>query len=146
MEDSLREQFFTSMAHFRKLEATLSVECQMQMNEMAILHNIAGTCRHCSCASLDVPRMQEKLHISKPAVSYILNTLEKKNYIRRETDPRDRRKLSIRATPEGMAAAEESLRRYDQLWTELLEQFGEQNMRQLIQLLTTFNSLYDSLC
>ena len=80
MSDELREQFFTSILHFRKLEATLSNECEMQMNEMAILHSIAGTCcRECPCMNLDVPGMQKKLHISKPAISYILNTLEKKN-------------------------------------------------------------------
>ena len=72
MSSDLREQFFTSIVHFRKLEATLSSECEMQMNEMAILHSIAGTCcRECPCMNLDVPKIQQKLHISKPAISYI---------------------------------------------------------------------------
>ena len=74
----------------------------MQMNEMVILQSIAGTCcRECPCMNLDVPKIQKKLNISKPAISYILNTLEKKNYIIREIDPKDRRKVSISATPEG---------------------------------------------
>ena len=107
MSSELREQFFTTIIHFRKLESALSAECEMQMNEMVILHSIAGTCcQECPCMNLDVPKMQKKLHISKPAISYILNTLEKKNYITREIDPKDRRKVSISATPEGRAAAE----------------------------------------
>ena len=145
MSDELREQFFTSILHFRKLEAALSSECEMQMNEMAILHSIAGTCcRECPCMNLDVPGMQKKLHISKPAISYILNTLEKKNYITREIDPKDRRKVSISATPEGKAAAEESMKRYDDLWTEILTQFGKENMKELIRLIQELDCLYEN--
>ncbi|HIW43095.1 MAG TPA: MarR family transcriptional regulator [Candidatus Mediterraneibacter vanvlietii] len=143
MSSDLREQFFTSIVHFRKLEATLSSECEMQMNEMAILHSIAGTCcRECPCMNLDVPKIQQKLHISKPAISYILNTLEKKNYITREIDPKDRRKVSISATPEGRAAAEQSMKKYDEIWDEILERFGEDNMKNLIELIQSLDELY----
>ena len=143
MSSELREQFFTSIVHFRKLEATLSSECEMQMNEMAILHSIAGTCcRECPCMNLDVPKIQQKLHISKPAISYILNTLEKKNYITREIDSKDRRKVSISATPEGRAAAEQSMKKYDEIWDEILERFGEDNMKNLIELIQSLDELY----
>ena len=143
MSSDLREQFFTSIVHFRKLEATLSSECEMQMNEMAILHSIAGTCcRECPCMNLDVPKIQQKLHISKPAISYILNTLEKKKYITREIDPKDRRKVSISATPEGRAAAEQSMKKYDEIWDEILERFGEDNMKNLIELIQSLDELY----
>ena len=92
--------------------------------------------------NLDVPGMQKKLHISKPAISYILNTLEKKNYITREIDPKDRRKVSISATPEGKAAARQSQEKYDAVWEELLDRFGEENMRQLIRLIQDLEQLY----
>lgn len=142
MSSELREEFFTSIIHFRRLESALCTECEMQMNEMVILQSIAGTCcRECPCMNLDVPQMQKKLRISKPAISYILNTLEKKKYITREIDPKDRRKVSISATPEGKAAAEESKKKYDEMWSELLDRFGEENMRQLIRLINELDSL-----
>ena len=143
MSSELREQFFTSIVHFRKLESALSSECEMQMNEMVILQSIAGTCcQECPCMNLDVPKMQKKLNISKPAISYILNTLEKKKYITREIDPKDRRKVSISATPEGKAAAEESKKKYDEIWDEILTRFGEDNMRQLLDLMLDLDELY----
>ena len=143
MSSELREQFFSSIFHFRRLESALSSECEMQMNEMVILQSIAGACcRECTCMNLDVPKMQKKLHISKPAISYILNTLEKKNYIIREIDSKDRRKVSISATPEGKAAAEESRKKTDALWAEILERFGEDNMRQRIDLLEALDEIY----
>lgn len=143
MDSELREQFFSTIVHFRKLESILSSECEMQMNEMVILQSIAGTCcRECPCMNLDVPKIQKKLNISKPAISYILNTLEKKNYITREIDPKDRRKVSISATPEGKAAAEHSRKKYDDLWDTILNQFGEENMRQLLELIQNLDDLY----
>ena len=146
MSRELRAQVFPSSVHFRKLEASLSSECEMQMNEMVILQSIAGTCcRECPCMNLDVPKMQKKLNISKPAISYILNTLEKKNYITREIDSKDRRKVSISATPEGRAAAEQSKKKFDELWNEILTRFGEDNMRQLIGLMGELDKLYMTL-
>ena len=146
MSSELREQFFTSIVHFRKLESSFSSECEMQMNEMVILQSIAGTCcRECPCMNLDVPKIQKKLNISKPAISYILNTLEKKNYITREIDSKDRRKVSISATPEGRAAAEQSKKKFDELWNEILTRFGEDNMRQLIGLMGELDKLYMTL-
>ena len=143
MSSELREQFFTSIVHFRKLESALSSECEMQMNEMVILQSIAGTCcQECPCMNLDVPKMQKKLNISKPAISYILNTLEKKKYITREIDPKDRRKVSISATPDGNAAAVESKKNYDEIWDEILSRFGEDNMRQLLDLMRGLDELY----
>lgn len=96
--------------------------------------------------NLDVPKIQKKLNISKPAISYILNTLEKKKYITREIDAKDRRKVSISATPEGKAAAEQSQKKFDELWDEILTRFGEDNMRQLLRLMGDLDELYMTLC
>lgn len=86
--------------------------------------------------------MQERLRISKPAVSYILNTLEKKNYITRTIDPKDRRKISISTTAEGQAAAQYSMEKCEEAWEKLLLEFGEDNMEQLVQLLNRLNELF----
>ena len=82
MEPSLIEQFITSMSRLKKLESVFSSECEMQINEMAILYHITTLCNECPDVHLNVPMIQEQLMISKPAVSYILNSLEKKMCIR----------------------------------------------------------------
>lgn len=138
MDDKLREQFLAATIRLKKMESMLLPDCEMQLNELVILMTITEGCA-CgkSCGTnLNVPEIQKKLHISKPAVSYILNTLEKKNYITREIDPDDRRKIAINATPQGQAAAEASSLQYDKMWRELLSGFGEENMNRLIHLLT----------
>lgn len=147
MNEPLREQFFTAIMRFKKIESAFSTECEIQMNELAILQNIAGkcTCSDHSAVNLDVPGIQEKLRISKPAVSYILNTLEKKSYITREIDPKDRRKISISTTADGLAAAEDCSRKCKEMWESLLTQFGEENMELLLELLTKLTELCEQL-
>lgn len=146
MSDELREQFLTATVHLKKLESALLSECEMQINELVILLSIT---KGCACSkrcgtNLNVPEIQEKLHISKPAVSYILNTLEKKKYITREIDPADRRKIAINATPQGKAAAEQSSLKYNEMWEELLSGFGKENMCRLIKLLTELGDYCES--
>ena len=148
MDDKLREQFLAATIRLKKMESMLVSDCEMQINELVILMSIT---KGCACSkscgtNLNVPEIQKKLHISKPAVSYILNTLEKKNYITREIDPEDRRKIAINATPQGQAAAEETSLRYDQVWSDLISGFGKDNMEQLIQLLTLLNEHCETFC
>jgi len=144
--DKLREQFFHTMMRFKKTEILFSTECELQMNELFILQSIACGCSHSDCIStnLDVPRIQDRLQITKPAVSYILNGLEKKNYIRREIDAKDRRKISINATPEGIKAAAESTKRLEETWNTLMERFGEEDMLTLMDLLGRLNDICES--
>ena len=135
MNEELCEKFFTAILRFKKLEAVFSTKCEIPMNELAILQTITGCAgdRGCGGVNLDVPDIQERLQISKPAVSYILNTLEKKQYITRQIDARDRRKIFITATPAGVAAAAESSQKRDELWELLLGHFGEEELRHLLE-------------
>lgn len=146
MDGKLREQFFAAMMRYKKMETTFSTECEIQMNELAILKIIAGkcACSECDGINLNVPNIQKRLQISKPAVSYILNTLEKKSYITREIDSKDRRKISIIATPEGIAAAEQCSKKYDEMWNQILRDYGEADMQRLVELLTRLTDLFEA--
>lgn len=143
MDVGLRSQFFSAMMRVKKMGSAFSSECDAPMNELAILQKIS-----CECCgmNLNVQEIQDTLLITKPAISYILNTLEKKGFITREIDPRDRRKISITATAEGKAFAQQSCQKRDELWDQLLDRFGEDNMRQLVELLSALTDLCGEFC
>lgn len=143
MDRELMGRFFTVMSSMKKIEFSACANSEMQLNELSVLQNVTG---HCSCydncgTNLDVQKIQNKLLISKPAVSYILNALEKKEYISREIDPADRRKISVTATQKGQEAADQSIRNYIEMWKSLVNEFGEDDMRQLVELLTRLTEL-----
>ncbi len=148
MNEELREQFMAVMARCRKMDAAFSSQCEMQTNELTILHIISGKCACCESRgiNLDIRKVQDHLQISKPVVSYILNTLEKKAYIQREIDPRDRRRIAIRITPEGSAAAEISMQHYSEAWNHILSEFGEEEMKELVVLLNRLFSIMEGEC
>ncbi|MDL2258341.1 MarR family transcriptional regulator [Eubacteriales bacterium OttesenSCG-928-K08] len=148
MRSELQNEFFVAMMRFKKIESALSSECDIPMNELAILKSITGACG-CSegnSVNLNVPEIQEQLQITKPAVSYILSTLEKKGHITREIDPRDRRKISISATEKGSSFAKETSQRYDELWEMILKRFGEDQMRMLVELMLGLTDICSQIC
>ena len=143
MDKELMGRFFTVMSSMKKMEFSACANSEMQLNELSVLQNITG---HCSCydccgTNLDVQKIQNKLQISKPAVSYILNMLEKKEYISRKIDPADRRKILVTATQKGQEAADQAIRNYIEMWKSLVNEFGEDDMRQLVELLTRLTEL-----
>lgn len=145
MDRELWVEFFSGMMGYKKLEAAFSAACRVQMNELLILQRIAEGCGECGAVNLNMPDIQETLQISRPAISYLLNSLEKKRYIIREIDTRDRRKISVSPTPEGRSAAESSARKQRDLWAALLTRFGEAEMRQLAALLTRLGAVCEDL-
>lgn len=145
MDEKLRHQFFSAMALFKRVESAFSTECELPLNELAILQTITGKCAHSECASvnLNLPDIQDTLQISKPAISYILNSLEKKSYITREIYSNDKRKNAISATSAGIAASEHSVRKCNDMWKWLLTEFGESDMQQFVELIGRLTELVE---
>ena len=144
MDNSLKRQFLSTLMHFKKMSASFPIECEIQMNELIIMETIS---KGCSCANKDfnVSKIQENLHITKPAVSQILNTLEKKGYITRQINPQDRRKISVTTTPAGDEVLAESMNLYDQMLCELFGRFGEENMSMLMTQLDELTKIFNQL-
>ncbi|MCC8142167.1 MAG: MarR family transcriptional regulator [Lachnospiraceae bacterium] len=148
MDEELREQFLSLMMRCGKMNTMLSSQCGLQLTEMELLHIISGCGPSCfqEGVNLNMQRIQERLQISKPAISYTLNTLEKKAYIVREIDSHDRRRISVTITQEGMTATESSMQQHADMWGRIVEDFGEEDMMQLTSLLTRFFSVMDNIC
>ncbi len=147
MNNELREKLVLLMTKCSKFNSIFPSMCGLPVNEMGILHIISESNTD-SCemgTNVDIKRIQERLHISKPAISYNLNTLEKKEYIVREIDPKDRRRISVHVTQKGETAWKQSLQQHEDMWNEIMEKFGEADMDQLTQLLARFFDVIDSL-
>ncbi len=147
MSDDLREQFISLMMRCGKMNTMLASQCSLQMTELELMHIISGygPCCFQEGVNLNVQSIMERLQISKPAISYTLNTLEKKEYIVREIDAKDRRRISVHITQEGMSATEESMQQHTDMWDRIVESFGKEDMIQLTRLLTRFFTVMDSI-
>ena len=113
--------------------------------ELAALGCI-NRCNTTQCGEADQTAhqsMHETLSVSKAAVSQMLGSLEKRGCIRREIDPENRRKIIITITKKGKSAIDKGQKRMDELFSRIIEQFGEKDTRQFVRLLKRFAEVVD---
>lgn len=141
MEDELKYGLIRVTSLCRKIEITFPAQIDIHYGEMVVLENIA---RCCSCPEecFSASDIQEQLHISKPAVSQTLNSLEKKGYITREINPDDRRKIAVSITEKGYQILMQSEAYVNEALEEILCRFGTDNMEVLIDQLNELADIF----
>ena len=78
--------------------------------------------------------ISEKTKLSRPAVTQTLNSLEKKNYIKRVMEKNDSRKYKVQLTNEGIQAFEESLEQRIEGLSTILNELGKEKVLQLTEI------------
>jgi DNA-binding MarR family transcriptional regulator len=144
MGGSLKERFISASFRFKKIDACFPTESSIPIGEWVVMDKISQGCL-CSGSNLNVSEIQSCIPLSKPAVSQILNSLERKGYIIREIDLRDRRKISVVSTEEGNEVLKRTMADYDCMLEKVVTQFGEEDILTLIEYLERFIGVYEQL-
>ncbi|HIT90431.1 MAG TPA: MarR family transcriptional regulator [Candidatus Merdenecus merdavium] len=142
MGDSLKDRFISASFRFKKVDACFPTECTIPIGEWVVMEQIVEGCV-CSSKHMKVSEIKTCIPLSKPAVSQILNSLEKKGYIIRNIDRTDRRKIAVTTTPEGTAILNETRTSYDEVLMEIVNQFGKEEMINLIEYLNRLVDIYE---
>lgn len=79
--------------------------------------------------------LAKQMRVSTARIAKALNTLESKNYIRRESEKSDERKVVIRLTREGELALEERKKSVDAKLASMFENLSEEETVTLFSLL-----------
>jgi DNA-binding MarR family transcriptional regulator len=83
-------------------------------------------------------KIGQKLQFSNAAISQITNKLVEKGLVTRETDQNDRRKQVVTLTELGKNVVETTLEQSEKIMKEIIDEFGNNKMNQLIELLDEF--------
>ena len=75
--------------------------------------------------------IEKFFHISNPTVSGLLNRLEEKGFIARETDLNDTRKKTVKSTNEALAMAKKLKKTMDQFEDDLLSALNNDEKQRL---------------
>lgn len=140
----MKEALISAVVRFKRADNFLSYRFRLQLSELAVMGRAAGGCDLAE-KGMCVSEIHETLHISKPAVSQTLNSLERKGYILRAIDPADRRKITVTVTAKGRAELEECTRCFDQMMDDVLETFGAENAAMLIEQIHRLMDILDAL-
>jgi DNA-binding MarR family transcriptional regulator len=140
----LKDQLLASMHRFKKVGRGFPPEIGLNMGEFFVMDRI-GHDMPCSSTDISASEMKEHPHFTKPAVSQMLNSLEKKGYVHREIDKNDRRKIVVTLTGNGEAVLKQGKRYFNDRLEETISRFGEDNTRQLISLVNLLTDITEDL-
>ena len=87
--------------------------------------------------------VREYLSVSKAAVSQMLNSLEKRGYLTRETDLNNRRNIIVVLTEEGRLVYEKMNEEFYQRFGNLIERVGEENVALFIEMINKMSGAMD---
>lgn len=128
MNTDLKREFIGTMMRFRKAGMPMPQGGDIRMGEMFVLGRIPEE-------GASLTEIQNHLFMTKSAVSQMLSSLERRNLVRREVDPDDRRRIAVTLTEEGKRFQLTQRRYADRVMDMTIARFGEDNMRELIRLL-----------
>jgi DNA-binding MarR family transcriptional regulator len=150
MKEELKQDLLHSLFCFKKVIFSLSHSLNADGSSLSAAELSAlGCIEHCNEKSggradrTTHDAMHKTLAVSKAAVSQMLGSLEKRGYIQREIDPDNRRKIIITLTKKGKAAVDKTKKKMDTLISLIVTQFGEENSRNIIELLNRFVQVVD---
>ncbi len=136
MEPSLAEQLLQAMSAFKKMHPRLLSDKSLSSGEMQMLFSAKFlSVHHGAHEPVHVSRLARSLHVSMPAVSQLLRSLEEKQLIERTISKEDRRKVAVALTDRGeqlLASARASLISVAEF---VVSSLGEDDTRECIRLL-----------
>jgi DNA-binding MarR family transcriptional regulator len=136
--NALKIEFLSTMMRLRKVGMPATPGEHLRFVEMLVLEKISED----GSAATEI---QNDLTISKPAVSQILSALEQRGFIRRQTDPQDRRKISVTLTEAGKRIKIEKSKHVDHITGIIIERFGEENTKELVSMLNLLADIIDDI-
>jgi DNA-binding MarR family transcriptional regulator len=83
-------------------------------------------------SSLPVGEVTAQMHVTRATMTSVLDTLERKGYVRRQPDPADRRRVLVDLTAEAEALLDEVLPAVQQVVAATMSGMDDQSLSQLL--------------
>lgn len=96
-------------------------------------------------SDLKVSEISQKLHVTPPTVTQIINLLEKDGLVERTNDPEDRRAVKIKLTSKGIEVTEQARSAFNETFAGLIDYLGEDESEQLAQLLSKVHQYFNQM-
>lgn len=108
----------------------------LSIGEFALLSIIYNTSKEVD--KIKSSDISEKLNISKPAASRMLNVVEEKGYIKRYMEKEDRRVVTISITQAGIDVYKNEINEYNKVCNRIVSKMGQKDMENFSFLVDKF--------
>lgn len=144
MEKSVKEALMQAMHRIKRMRAILPLFPGVSRGEYFVLHQIFHLSERAGPEKpgAKITDLSVAAEMSKPAISQMLNSLEKKELIERIMAKSDHRVVYVRLTKVGRTQLEKTHERLSELMDRIIEELGVEDAMELTRL---FNKLYDIL-
>lgn len=140
MQVSQRRDLLQSMKRLRNIHKWFPNVCGISQGEFMMLYQIEElNKKNKDEEGIKSSKLSCICEMSKPAVSQMLNSLEKKKYIKREITKEDRRIVYVCLTTKGKEKLEDATKRFVSGFDKVIGELGIEDTEILIKLL---NKLY----
>jgi DNA-binding MarR family transcriptional regulator len=140
MKNELHNELLRSLFVLKKFTNTfrpadLLKENEMNLASFTLLYYIKEHSGDLSCE-----KIRQELSVTKPAVSQMLASLEKKGFLTRETNKENRRCIVLSLTEKGTSFIEKTEQETEKRLEEIIKRFGENETCNMIALINRFLS------
>lgn len=94
-----------------------------------------------SSAGIKINDIAKSTGMSKPSMSRMLNSLEKKGYVKRQIHSEDRRVVCVKLTSRGKKALQQTKQKFTTFITDVFEEMGSEDSETLLLLLENLYSI-----
>ena len=106
-----------------------------EMTLMSVLNAYSGTLKK---EILPICEIIQRLNTTQPAVTQLVNRLEAKGLVKRESDPNDKRTVLVRTTPQGTRLFKKEYEASLNMADAIIERMGDERADEFIALLGEF--------
>ena len=101
---------------------------------------------HSGMHGVSIGDLAKELQISPPAVSRAITSLEKRGYVKRTTDLKNRRSVTVTATENGISAMKEDKIFFEKITEKISQQIDDEQLETLETLLNRlYKTVYDTI-
>lgn len=139
MDQNLKSQLIRSIFKFKSLigaefgMVSAETKSDVNMRELILMFVIADNSID-SANNIGLADIREYLSVSKGAVSQMLSSLEKKDFINRDIDKNNRRNLIVTLTPEGHDALTSQYTEFCGRLDKMISLLGEHDVKEMIRI------------
>lgn len=137
--NELKNKFIFELMRFNRRDIIRENKVDLSKSEIALLFNLYFK-KECNCAK----DLVKELNFSKSMITTMLNNLEDKEYIIKEFDNKDRRKINIIITKKGNNFVKSSIHNMDKKIDSIICKLGNLETEKFISLMSSIMEVLDN--
>ena len=125
--DKLTQYFREAQVGFTRFFTVILGEVGLTLPQYALLNQLTAS------GAIPMTEASKLLHITKPAVTNLVDRLEKNDYLKRLRHPKDRRVFLLEIQPKGISLVHNVQGRVLDILLQAFSKFGEQEQKTITQ-------------